>query len=283
MQTRHIFDEFPEIGGELTDERRHQKRLRLEPLIYDIVKARYLKPLEEFWNTYEIPMNSDKCVVIVERRIHENLYFIMRNMAYFARGWSMSIVCSDINLEYCKQISGHNKDRITLLPLFKGSPDGNTAKSDYNDLLKNPEFYSMFSAENLLFAQTDTYLRKSIPDNLIKYDYVASPFAWDETMAGGGLSFRKRTAMIDICRKMGIIQCDEDVYISRGVKELGYNMPKIMEGITYFAESCILVEPYNLYGGAVGVHQWWTYFIPTMEHAERIFNTLLTLDITPTS
>jgi|LauGreDrversion4_2_1035121.scaffolds.fasta_scaffold249284_1 hypothetical protein len=279
MQTRHIFDEFPESGVELTDERRHQKRLRLEPLVYDILKARYLKPLEEFWNTYEIPMNSDKCVVIVERRIHENLYFIMRNMAYFARGWSICIVCSDINMDYCKEISGHNKDRITLLPLFKGSPDGKTAKSHYNDLLKNPEFYSMLNTENLLFAQTDTYLRKSIPDNLIKYDYVASPYAWDETMAGGGLSFRKRTAMIDICRKMGTIQCDEDVYISRGVKELGYKMPKIMEGITYFAESCILVEPYTLYGGAVGVHQWWTYFTNDMDQAEWVFDAMLTLDI----
>ena len=283
MLTRHIFDEFPEIGGELTDERRHQKRLRLEPLVYDILKARYLKPLEEFWNTYEIPMNSDKCVVIVERRIHENLYFIMRNMAYFARGWSMCIVCSDINLNYCKEISGHNKDRITFLPLFMGSPDGKTAKSDYNDLLKNPDFYSILNAENLLFAQTDTYLRKHIPDNLITYDYVASPYAWDQTSAGGGLSFRKRGVMIDICKKMGIVQCDEDTYICSGVKKLGYKMPEIMEAVTYFSESCIYVDGDNLCGPPIGVHQWWTFFTNGLGGAECIFNTLLTLDITLTS
>ena len=279
MLTRHIFDEFTESALELTNERRHQKRLRLEPLIYDILKARYLKPLEEFWNTYEIPMNSDKCVVLVERRIHENLYFNLRNMVYFARGWSMCIVCSDINLNYCKEISGHNKDRITFLPLFRGSPDGKTAKSEYNNLLKSAEFYSMLTAENLLFTQTDAYLRKHIPDNLITYDYVASPFSWNETMAGGGLSFRKRAVMIDICRKIGTKECDEDIYISSGVKQLAYKMPEIAEGITYFAESCILLEPDSLYGGAVGVHQWWTYFTNDMDEAEWVFNAMLTLDI----
>ena len=65
MLTSHIFDEFPESMSEITNERKHQKRLRLEPLIYNILNARYLKPLEDFWNTYEIPKISDKCVVLV--------------------------------------------------------------------------------------------------------------------------------------------------------------------------------------------------------------------------
>jgi len=213
MLTRHIFDEFPEPMSEITNERKHQKRLRLEPLIYDILKARYLKPLEDFWNTYEIPKISDKCVVLVERRIHENLYFILRNIAYFARGWAVCIVCSDINLNYCKEISGNNKDRIRFLPIFKGSPDARTGKAEYNNLLKTPEFYKMLDSENILLMETDTYLRKTIPDEIFNYDYVASPYVWDEHMAGGGLSFRKRSIMISICEKMGILPCDQDVYI----------------------------------------------------------------------
>jgi hypothetical protein len=279
MQTRHIFDEFPEIKDELTDERKHQKRLRLEPLIYDILKARYLKPLEEFWNTYEIPMNSDKCVVLVERRIHENLYFILRNIAYFARGWAVCIVCSDINLDYCKEISGHNKDRITFFPIFKGNPDAKRGKAEYNTLLKTPEFYKMLDSEKILLMETDTYLRKTIPDEIFNYDYVASPYAWDLDMAGGGLSFRKRSTMITICEKMGLLPCDQDTYICAGVKELGYKMPEITEAVTYFSESCMYVDGDDLCGPPIGVHQWWTFFTNGMDEAEWIFNAMLTLDI----
>lgn len=272
MLTSHIFDEFPESMSEITNERKHQKRLRLEPLVYNILNARYLKPLEDFWNTYEIPKISDKCVVLVERRIHENLYFVLRNMAYFARGWSICVVCSDISMNYCKEISEHNKDNITLLPIFKGSPDATTGKAEYNNLLKNPEFYNALTSENLLFIQTDTYLRKHIPEDIMTYDYVASPYVWDEYMAGGGLSFRKRSVMIDVCKKMGEIQCDEDVYICRGVATLGYKMPEFMEGVTYFSESCFYEDP-------IGVHQWWTFFTNQIEESELIFNAMLTLDI----
>ena len=37
METFHLFDEYPETSEELTAERRHQKRMRLEPLIFDIL------------------------------------------------------------------------------------------------------------------------------------------------------------------------------------------------------------------------------------------------------
>ena len=274
MLTRHIFDEFPEPMSEITKERKHQKRLRLEPLIYDILKAKYLKPLEDFWNTYTIPKISDTCVVLVERRIHENMYFILRNMAYFARGWSICIVCSDINLNYCREICGNNKDNITFLPIFKGNPDATAGKIEFNNLLKKSEFYEMLTSENLLFTETDTYLCKHIPEDITRYDYVASPYAWDESMAGGGLSFRKRSVMIDICKRMGEIQYDQDVYITRGVTTLGYKMPEFMEGVTYFSESCLYEDP-------VGVHQWWTFFTNDIEQSDLIFNAMLTLDIKP--
>jgi hypothetical protein len=175
-------------------------------------------------------------------------------------------------LNYCKEISGHNKDRITFLPIFKGSPDATTGKSEYNNLLKTPEFYKMLDSENILLMETDTYLRKTIPDEIFNYDYVASPYVWDEHMAGGGLSFRKRSIMISICEKMGILPCDQDVYICRGVANLGYKMPEFMEGVTYFIESCLYEDP-------VGVHQWWTFFDKEVDDAEIILKELLDLKL----
>jgi hypothetical protein len=272
MQTLSLFDEFPESMGEITDERKHQKRMRLEPLIYDILKLKYLPRLCEAYDAYEVPKNMDKCIVIVERRIHENLFFLLRNITYFAKGWSVCIVCSDVNMEYCKNIAGNNVNNIQFLPLFTGNPEPAVGKKEYNDLLKNADFYRKLNSENLLFVQTDTYLRKPIPDIILSYDYAASPYAWDENLSGGGISFRKRSPMVDICEKMTSNQCDEDVYICNGVRELGYKMPEFMEGITYFSESCLYEDP-------IGVHQWWTFFMKEMEDAEVIFDSLLTLEI----
>ena len=272
MQTINIFDDFPESMEQITVERKHQKRLQLEPLIYDILKFKYLPILCEAYNVYQIPKNTNKCIVIIERRIHENLFFLIRNIAYFAKGWSVCIVCSDINMEYCKQIAGHNVNNIQFLPLFTGNPEPALGKKEYNDLLKNPEFYRQLNVDNLLFMQTDTYLRKTLPDSILSYDYAASPYAWDETLSGGGLSFRKRLPMIDICEKMLVKNYDEDAYICNGIHTLGYKMPEFMEGITYFTESCFYEDP-------VGIHQWWTFFTKEMEDSDLIFNSLLTLEI----
>ena len=120
--------------------------------------------------------------------------------------------------------------------------------------------------------ETDTYLRKPIPDIILSYDYVASPYSWDENLSGGGISFRKRSSMIDICEKLTDKNYDQDIYICNGVRVLGYKMPEFMEGISYFSESCLYEDP-------IGVHQWWTFFTKEMEDAEVIFDSLLTLEL----
>jgi hypothetical protein len=272
MDTIHIFDEFSESSPELTAERRHQKRMRLEPLVFDIIKRKYLQPLTDFYSTYTFPTGQNKCVVIVERRIHENLFFLIRNIAYFARGWSLCIVCSDVNLNYCRECAGHAVDSITFLPLFKGNPSPREGKIEYNLLLQESEFYKRFSDENLLFMEMDCYLRKHVPDDILEYDYVAAPYEWDMTFAGGGLSMRKKSVMIDICERKKEKSEGQDIYVCEGIRKFGYKMPDFMTGITYVSESC-------LYEDSVAVHQWWTFFFFDFEDAEYIFKCMVTLDL----
>jgi hypothetical protein len=271
METIHIFDEFPGLPSRLSHDKFIQKRTRLEPLVFDILKQKYWTPLDIFWQTHKVPTEAEanKCVVIVERRIHENLAFLIRNVAYFASTWAITIVCSDINLEYCKAlIMGKN---IRLLPLWEGSPGRDEARSEYNTLLKSVTFYEKFASEHLCIVQTDSYFRKKVPDNILEYDYIGAPISWDYSMAIGGTSFRKRDSMIDICKNFKENIDGEDCFISKGIVELGYRMPHYSEGVTYIVESSLYYDP-------IAIHQWWTYFYRDIDNADYIFKSLLTLD-----
>lgn len=256
METIHIFDEFQENNANLTKEQLHQKRTRLEPLVFDILKAKYGIILENHWKTHIVPTESDKSIIIVERRLHENLHFLIRNVAYFARDWCITIICSDVNLAYCKTILGHNSDNVRCIPLFKGVGTRDEGRNQYNELLKSPDFYERMACEHLFIVQTDSYLRKPIPDSIFQYDYVSAPFNWDRKHQGGGMSYRRRSAMIDICSRYNdATMIGEDYYISNGVDIMGYKKPNFKDALEYISESCFFED-------AIGVHQWWTYFYP---------------------
>lgn len=267
-ETIHLFDEFLEEN--LTKEERHQKRVRLEPLLFDILKQKYGKQLRENWLKNPPPKVSEKCILIIERRIHENLEFVFHNAVQFGQGWSICFVCSDINYEYCKAITqGH--PNIHFMPIFQGSPSYSEARDAYNKLLMSNEFYEVLPWNTICILQTDSYLRKQIPEDVLNYDYIASPALWDENEMVGGLSFRSRTGMLKITNEFKEDIPSEDLYISRGCTALGLRRPSFEEAMTYCAESCLYEDP-------VGVHQWWTFFFVSLEDAELIFHSLLRLD-----
>jgi hypothetical protein len=267
-----IFRDFPKRLDETTEEQRHQKRLILEKRIFTILKIKYLEPLSNFWNSYKVPKISDRCIVIIERRVHPNLEFIIKNAAYFARGWSIAIVCSDINIEYIRQILKHNQDSVYLIQMFQGNLDPAVGKNEYNYLLQSSEFFLALPSENLLLMEMDTYLRKPVPEEILKYDYVASPYKWNESLSGGGLSFRKRTVMLDICLKYSELAPGQDIYACNGIKALGYSRPSFQEEIQYFCESCLYKDP-------VGFHQWWTFFILSEQENNHFYKKYMTLEM----
>ena len=254
-----IFDEFS--GQANTPEEYHRKRIALEPLVFDILKQRYYNIFDTNF-TQTIP-RSNKNIVIIERRVHENFAFILRNAAYYGRGWGIIVVCSDINLEFCREAAGKKASEIIFMPLFKGHASREEGKIQYNSLLQSSEFYKALPGEFIVTVEMDSYFRKHIPDSVLEYDYIAAPYNWDTENAGGGLSFRRLSVMIDICDRCHEKNAAQDIYITMGVRSLGYKMPDLMEGITYVAESCLYEDP-------VAVHQWWTFFDNNLDDAELI-------------
>jgi hypothetical protein len=272
--TISIFDEFNQPVEVLNETDRHRKRVELEKHIFSILKTTYGKRLQDFWQSCTLPIVSSNQIVIIERRIHENLEFLIQNCAWAGKdgGWSLAIVCSDVNLRFIETVLGEKKKLVHILPLFKGNPEPARGKQEYNELLQTAEFYKLFQAEVLCLVEMDCYFRKQIPDFVTTCDYIAAPYAWNQGNAGGGLSFRNRACMIDICRKLTKKQEAQDVYASQGIKELGYTMPPLLFSKEIVAESIHDADP-------VGVHQWWTFFNPKAEEAEETLKRFLKLDM----
>jgi hypothetical protein len=246
-----VFQSIDMDSFETEEEYLQQKRSILDSFVFDSLKKLYSPYLKEQWNTKAIPYISDKAIVIVERRCHPNLEFILHNVAHFAPGYSIHIFCSDVNLPYVKLICGLQVDNIHIHSIFDtiGTPE--EGKTKYNSILKTAEFWNFFKEEHILTIETDSYLLQHIPESIYEYDYVASGWPWlASEPGGGGLSYRKCSIMKKICEldKSLIDSPAQDWFASNGIKILGGKYSH-----NFFTE-CNILE------NAIGTHQWWTYY-----------------------
>jgi hypothetical protein len=229
-------------------------RSQLDPYVFLILNSMYGEALQKFWDNYTIPLESDKAVVIVERRAHPNLKFCIQNAMYFCRGYALHIVCSTASLTFVKAILGSQLHNVYIHPYFETVGTPSQGYTEYNTLLKTKQFWSMFPEEHIITLETDCYFLKPISDEIYKYDYVASIWPWSpKKPGGGGLTYRKRSMMLKICDTIteNLPQA-QDVYVSDAVETLGYKFPTLEESHGFFTEGvCSTSE--------IGTHQWWTY------------------------
>jgi hypothetical protein len=230
----------------------HTCRMELEPFIFGTLNHRYGTEFQRHWDNSVIPNNGDRSVVIVERRLHPNLRFCLQNAAYYARGWGITVVCSDINESYVKACAGSQAASVRIIPFFKGLGTPETGKTEYNTVLQQGHFWDLFLEEHLLMMETDTYLTKPLPAEIEKYDYVASKWPWAPNAAGGGgLSYRKRSMMKHVCSQDFPIQKAQDCFISDAVEKLHFKTPTVDESTKFFGEFAFVPT-------MCGTHQWWT-------------------------
>ena len=272
-----------------SDEHRHFLRMNLEDIIFDDLRERYGPVLKEFWDQATFPTTSSNTVMLVERRPHPNIEFVLHNFMYFTRiqNFSLTIVCSRENEDFIRKILGKHAATTHFIVPFETNADRDTARHEYNCLMKSEEFWKQIRADYVLSIQTDCYLRKPLPEKLWELDYVASPWAWRKDLVGGsGLTFRKKEAVLDMCKRgfagaglcpKGLCPKGEDVFFSEKCAEFSKKIMPFEEAIEVFSESCIVDDP-------VGVHQWWTYlFQGEFEKDEVMMNTYheiyTTLDI----
>lgn len=97
--------------------------------------------------------------------------------------------------------------------------------SDYNKLLTSKDFWNKIKEENILIIQHDSMLLKRGIENFYDFDYVGAPWKFQQHGGNGGLSFRKKSAMLECIDKVPYNGTDnEDIYFSNALKLLGKNL-----------------------------------------------------------
>jgi len=230
----------------------HTCRMELEPFVFNSLRTRYGAIFQRNWDTCEIPTGTDKTIVLVERRIHPNLLFCIQNAVYFARGWGLSIACSNVNRPFIEACLGRHGSSVSLYEVFDGIGTPAQGKEDYNALLQTPEFWRLFPESHLLMMETDTYLTKPLHPNIISYDYAASKWPWAPlSPGGGGLSYRKRSVMERLCALDVPRSKAQDCFISDLIKQ---------QGCSYPAYDAAPFGEFHYTSTMCGTHQWWTGF-----------------------
>jgi hypothetical protein len=93
---------------------------------------------------------------------------------------------------------------------------------EYNGKLTSLAFWESIKEENILIIQNDSELLRHGLEEFYQWDYVGAPWTFQEHGGNGGLSFRKKSAMIDCIKNVPYIgNVNEDIYFSNALKHLG--------------------------------------------------------------
>lgn len=270
--------------SEFFNKRLHSFRMEFEPYIYNILINRYAGFLEEHWQNYYPPKQSDNAFVVIERRCHPNYWFVLRNIAWANPNMSVYIICSDENEQFIKALLGDKVSYFHILPLFKGSPNREKAIAEYNNLLTDYHFYEHFSAKYILTIQMDVFIRKKLTNDIFIGDYWGAPWGWKPMLPGGsGSTIRNVKRLQELCKinrpnplhDNGVNA--EDAWFSEKIVESNWNYPDINFRKSTIMESIPTSDPYI-------IHQFWTYFDsfrPKMysDLFTNFLNHILTFDI----
>ena len=214
--------------------------------IYEFVLRRFcekIKPTQQI----KYHENSDKTAVIIDPRYDDLMEDVIRQHMYFLNecGWNLLIISHP---KYEERIK---KDFPNCLLYFI---DENmiTYKEDipnitidgYNSILLNLDFWTNLPTETILIFQTDCFMYKMFDDRFLEYDFLGASnvicFLENNTQytgINGGLSLRKKTAMIDCILKLAFEKIYKIIERQNIVIEKVHNLYKQNEDV-FFSLAC---------------------------------------------
>jgi len=185
-------------------------------IIYLYLSYKYYRQVEGFESEPEPKPQPQpgNAMLIVEPRAHKLLEPVIKNFdEEMDSSWDLYVGHGKSHGEFVKKIT----DKITKRKVFLINLEtDNLTANEYNTLFKDKKIWNKINAENILVFQTDTILcNKSLKkiNNFLHFDYIGCPFDdksigninldyWKGSFYGiGGLSFRKKSFMIDCINK----------------------------------------------------------------------------------
>lgn len=154
---------------------------------------------------------NDHCAVFVESRRAWSLYSVIKHtMWVLGEGWNLRIFASRNNYMELK----------TMFPQACITVVQCSSKEDLNKLFTFEKFWRSIPEEHILVFQLDSILLHPLPKHVWNYDMVGAPCGdLLEFTMNGGLSTRKRSAMIRVLRRH--LRPDgepEDVFFTRHLR-----------------------------------------------------------------
>jgi len=100
--------------------------------------------------------------------------------------------------------------------------------ADYNRLLTSKSFWEKIEEENILIFQEDSRLLRKGIEEFYEYDYVGASWNFAPYVGNGGLSFRKRSAMLKVINSCNWTDgVNEDIYFAHGCNLLNLKIAPV--------------------------------------------------------
>lgn len=260
--------------------------------------------------------------VLIETRKHPSTEAVLRTFVHFLQPhrWGLAVFCSKGNAAFVREIVKDWK-HVTVVQL--DLPE-KISMPEYNKLMTSEDLWSKMPHENLLMFQTDCTLLTGKPfapgSEFLKYDYIGAPWfakcpktqrvytptmtpSWtvvDEDIVcqlapnhvgNGGLSFRKKSAMLECVRKHpwverpmtipmppcvqpadGVIKIasqNEDTYFAMALRLLRKNIAPRAVAMKF---SCEIEAPFTIQNSdeepvVAGLHKVFAYQPPDVVRA----------------
>jgi hypothetical protein len=249
--------------------------LEISKDIYETLLFQIPKPTEPTTTWSVSPYKLGVC--IIEFRSHEYLKKVLHNMCNIYGGTDvvLYIVHGFNNEQFVKDIVSDWKNvRFVKLPYE------NIDIEKYNCIWTSSSFYENFETEFILLFQSDTVIRKRIPEEFFKYSYVGAPWTgypndWPDNphvklgnklVGNGGFSLRYVSRMKDICNthERKNLKLNEDVFITNHLTET--ELPSVDIAKQFSVEWIYYQDP-------VGLHQAWRFHAP--QHFKKWFDGLI--------
>jgi len=186
---------------------------------------------------------------IIETRPITNLAEIIidRHLKYIPKDWGLTIYCSELNIEYIKDVDFERETNIIVLE----NPD--LTIHGYNAMLKSDAFWKSLPYDKVLIFQSDSRIMKEGIEDFLEWDYVGAPWMFQNHGGNGGLSLRSVSVMRELIRVAKFTNRNEDVEFCNFM--LQYNIGKLAPRDVCFKFSC---ETIAIFGslGMHAIHKW---------------------------